>query len=155
MQNCLRGMICTQGSKQTSGVGPCPAGYFCPHRNMTGIVCPPRYFCPERGNIEPTICPKGTFNMNFGQKNCTTCSLGKICPISGLLVPLLCPPGYVCNNEGLVTPHNLCRIGNICLGEVKSGLTGSERSCMMTNKVNTDQAPCSGNVYFPDNSTEI
>lgn len=68
---CGPGMICHQGSILTSGVGDCPSGYFCPNRNNTGIPCPPRHYCPGRGNIEPIKCPKGTFNMHFGQKNCT------------------------------------------------------------------------------------
>jgi hypothetical protein len=139
-----------------NGVGACPSGYFCPHRNTTHIMCPPRFFCPERANIEPRPCPKGTFNAHFGQKNCTVCSLGKICPMEGLLLPLPCPPGYVCNKEGLVTPDNLCRMGNICLGNVKSGLKQSERACFIANSVSEDPTDtCNGRLYSPENSTVV
>lgn len=63
---CLPGMVCHQGSTLTVGSGECPAGYYCPHRNHTGIECPTRHYCPGRGNIEPLPCPKGTFNMWTG-----------------------------------------------------------------------------------------
>jgi hypothetical protein len=94
--------------------------------------------------------------MHYGQKNCTVCSLGKICPLEGMLVPLLCPPGYVCNKEGLITPDNLCRMGNICLGQVKSGLMQSERACFISNQVSDNPKDlCKGVLYSSQNSTVV
>ena len=62
---CLAGTICHQGASTVDGSGECPAGFFCPHRNHTGISCPPRHYCPGRGNLEPIKCAKGTFNAYF------------------------------------------------------------------------------------------
>ena len=126
---CGPGMICHQGSLLTSGVGDCPSGYFCPNRNHTGIPCPPRHYCPGRGNITPMKCPQGTFNMHFGQKNCTDCTLSRHCPAEGLLLPTRCPPGYICNSEGISTPDQVCKIGNICHRDVSTGIRSDERSC--------------------------
>jgi hypothetical protein len=151
---CLRGFICPQGSTLTNGNGACPSGYYCPHRNSTNVICPLRHYCPDRANIEPTPCPKGTYNMWFGQKNCTICPLGRVCPLTGMLVPLPCPPGYICNKEGLVTPDNLCRIGSICLGNVKSGLKQSERACYINNNVSAVSL-CEGTVYDISNNTDL
>jgi hypothetical protein len=118
---CKRGMVCFEGSKDSGGVGPCPAGFFCPRPNITGIPCPPRHYCPDRGNTYPIKCPKGTFNFHFGAKNCTLCTLGRICPIEGLNMPLQCPAGFACNKEGLILPETLCRAGSICTGGVMTG----------------------------------
>ncbi len=129
---CKRGSVCQEGSKDAVGVGPCPSGYYCPRPNITGIPCPPRHYCPERGNTYPIRCPRGTFNMHFGQKNCTKCTLGRICPIEGLGMPLLCPPGFVCNKEGLIFPETLCKTGHICLGGVMTGTENKKRSCFIS-----------------------
>jgi hypothetical protein len=101
---CTHGAVCSEGAAEVGGLGPCPAGSFCPTPRHSGISCPPRHYCPGRGNVAPTKCPRGTFNMHFGQQNCTTCTLGRICPVEGLFLPLLCPPGYACNQEGLTFP---------------------------------------------------
>lgn len=63
---CKRGMICEEGSYDSGGYGLCPAGFYCPRPNITGIPCPPRHYCPERGNTFPIKCPRGTFNFLFG-----------------------------------------------------------------------------------------
>jgi hypothetical protein len=122
-------MVCHEGEVLQGGTGECPTGRFCPHQNHTGILCPPRHYCPSRGNIKPIRCPKGTFNMHFGQSNCTACTIGKICPMEAMLVPEPCPPGYICNDQRLVTPELVCRPGHICLGGVESGTRIMERSC--------------------------
>ena len=122
---CSQGMVCHQGSLLTNGIGECPSGYFCPNRNHTGLPCPPRHYCPGRGNKEPIKCPTGSFNMHYGQTNCTMCTLSRHCPTEGLLIPLRCPPGYICNTEGISRPNEACRIGMICLGDVSSGLKQS------------------------------
>ena len=144
---CGQGMICHQGSELTSGVGECPSGFYCPHRNHTGIVCPPRHFCPGRGNILPQKCPKGTFNMHYGQKNCTACTLSFHCPTEGLFLPIPCPPGYVCNSQGIVTPEQICPIGYICLGGVSTGLDKNAKSCAIIETVGTD-FPCNDGVVY-------
>ena len=131
----------------TDGVGECPAGHFCPNRNHTGIPCPPRHYCPGRGNLNPIKCPKGTYNMHFGQKNCTQCNLGTHCPAEGLYLPIECPPGYMCNRESIDYPNVACRIGMICEGGVSTGLTRKERSCEILETVGTFY-PCNwGNIY--------
>ena len=140
-------MVCHQGSDMTHGVGECPSGYFCPNRNHTGIPCPPRHYCPGRGNIMPLRRPKGTFNMHFGQKNCTECTMSMHCPSEGLLLPLRCPPGYMCNREQIVFPNEACRIGMICLGDVGTGLKRTERSCEVLETVGTDY-PCNEGVIY-------
>jgi hypothetical protein len=63
---CALGMVCSEGSAQLGGEGPCPSGHFCPTPRHTGIPCPPRNYCPKRGNSLPIKCPRGTFNMHFG-----------------------------------------------------------------------------------------
>ena len=128
-------MLCYEGAQDVGGVGSCPSGYYCPFLNSTGIICPPRHYCPDRGNTIPIMCPKGTFNMHYGQKNCTNCTLGRYCPIEGLFLPILCPPGYVCNKEGLILPDNLCKAGHICLGGVMSATAVKSRSCYMTFRI--------------------
>jgi len=126
---CPLGMVCSEGAAEHEGVGPCPAGHFCPTPRHSGIPCPPRHYCPRRGNVLPIRCPRGTFNMHYGQQNCTMCPLGFICPVEGLFLPLTCPPGYACNQEELIFPENLCKIGHICLGGVMSGTLSANRSC--------------------------
>lgn len=130
---CKRGMVCEEGSYDAGGYGPCPAGFYCPRPNITGIPCPPRHYCPERGNTFPIKCPRGTFNFLFGQRNCTLCTLGRICPVEGLSMPLYCPPGFVCNKEGLIYPETLCRVGHICLGGVMTGTDNKKRSCYISS----------------------
>lgn len=126
---CTQGMVCGEGSGDVGGLGPCPSGHFCPTPRHAGIPCPPRHFCSGRGNVVPTKCPRGTFNMHYGQQNCTICPLGRICPTDGLFLPILCPPGYACNQEGLSLPVNLCKIGHVCLRGVQSGTLAANRSC--------------------------
>lgn len=139
---CTQGMVCNEGSQEIGGIGPCPAGHFCPTPRHSGVPCPPRHYCSGRANVVPTKCPRGTFNMHFGQHNCTVCPLGRICPVEGLFLPELCPPGYACNQEGLVYPQNLCKIGHICLGGVMSGTLSSNRSCSILKTIGGyDQCP--------------
>jgi hypothetical protein len=64
--NCLRGMVCNEGTILQGGTGECPSGYFCPHTEHSGVLCPPRHYCPGRGNTAPIKCNKGTYNMYFG-----------------------------------------------------------------------------------------
>jgi hypothetical protein len=144
---CGPGMVCHEGSILTSGVGDCPSGYFCPNRNHTGIPCPPRHYCPGRGNIEPIKCPKGTFNLHFGQMNCTTCTLSRHCPSEGLLSPIRCPPGYMCSTEGIVTPSQLCKIGTICLGDISTAIKKGDRSCTIVETVGTE-FPCDYGIVY-------
>ena len=66
---CTQGMVCNEGSQEIGGIGPCPAGHFCPTPRHSGIPCPPRHYCSGRANVVPTKCPRGTFNMHFGQHN--------------------------------------------------------------------------------------
>jgi hypothetical protein len=141
---CKRGMVCEEGSYNAAGYGPCPSGFYCPRPNITGIPCPPRHYCPERGNTFPIKCPRGTFNFLFGQRNCTTCTLGRICPIEGLNMPLYCPPGFVCNKEGLIYPETLCRVGHICLGSVMTGTDNKKRSCFMASTLSA----CPNGKYY-------
>jgi hypothetical protein len=126
---CIHGMVCSEGSAEISGDGPCPAGHYCPTPRHSGIVCPSRHYCPGRGNSMPILCRPGTFNMHVGQHNCTRCPLGHICPTQGLFLPLRCPAGYACNSEGLQHAVNICKIGHICLGGVISGTRMTDRSC--------------------------
>ena len=56
---CTLGFFCNLASINTFGVGPCPAGHYCPSMFHHGIVCPPRHYCMARGNIIPLICTKG------------------------------------------------------------------------------------------------
>jgi hypothetical protein len=126
---CPHGLVCAEGSPEAGGLGECPAGFYCPTPRHSGIPCPPRHYCPGRGNAAPQLCPQGTFNMHFGQQNCTSCTLGRVCPVPGLFLPMLCPAGYACNQEGLTYPVNLCKIGHVCLGGVMSGTLAAERAC--------------------------
>jgi len=64
---CKQGFVCYEGSETVLGVGPCPAGYYCPIPGSSGIICPPRHYCPGRGSVQPIPCPAGSFNMHFGQ----------------------------------------------------------------------------------------
>ena len=64
---CSHGSVCSEGSAAVGGLGPCPAGAFCPTPRHSGVPCPPRHYCPGRGNPAPIKCPRGTFNMHIGQ----------------------------------------------------------------------------------------
>jgi len=132
---CTHGAACGEGSADAGGLGPCPAGSYCPTPRHSGIPCPPRHYCPGRGNPAPLKCPRGTFNMHSGQQNCTACPLGRICPVEGLFLPVLCPPGYACNQEQLSLPINLCKIGHVCLGGVMSGTLAANRSCTILKTI--------------------
>ena len=53
----------------------------------------------------------------------------------------------MCNSEGLVIPVQVCKIGMICLGDVSTGLTKQERSCMILETVGT-LYPCKHGVIY-------
>ena len=144
---CGLGVACAEGSATAGGLGPCPAGSFCPTPRHSGVPCPPRHYCPGRGHAAPLKCPRGTFNMHFGQQNCTACPLGRVCPVEGLFLPMLCPPGYACNQERLAFPVNLCKIGHVCRGGVMSGTLAANRSCEILKTIGGyDQ--CDGGVAY-------
>jgi len=47
-------------------------------------------------------------------------------------------------------------MGNICLGNAKSGLKQSERACFIANQVSEDPSDgCKGRLYSPENSTAV
>ena len=139
---CKQGHVCPEGSESEQGLGACPSGYYCPLPSSLPIKCPPRHYCPKRGNVQPLPCPKGTFNLFYGQRNCTECTIGSICPLEGLLLPLICPPGYVCNEESLVTPITLCRPGHFCLEGRTSGILFNNRSCSPIHSFVADEFVC-------------
>lgn len=70
-------------------------------------VCPQGYYCPE-GTSWPVICPAGTYNLNYGEKDttgCISCIDGYYCPTT--LGRTACDAGTVCptgqDNQASVT----------------------------------------------------
>jgi hypothetical protein len=62
-------------------------------------------------------------------------------------MPIKCPPGYICNDEGLTIPINVCRIGHICFEEVASGLLQKERACQQLIIID-DKILCDSKIYY-------
>jgi hypothetical protein len=62
-------------------------------------------------------------------------------------MPIKCPPGYICNDESLIIPVNVCRIGHICFGEVTSGLLQKERSCQELIVID-DKVLCESKIFY-------
>ena len=111
-QPCFESMYCPEGSAQPSGIGSCPAGYYCPF--ATKIACPVGTYCPRDGHWDPMPCPPGTFNGMVGIKHCTDCPSGYICPGFGRIQPAICPAGYACTKQSLYTPNVRCPGGFYC-----------------------------------------
>ena len=150
---CKRGFVCPRGSGEATGIGACPTGFYCPTSSHAGIPCPPRYYCPNYGTVTPLICPAGTFNAEFGQRNCSKCPMGYICPISGMLTPMKCPRGYICNKEGLVHADEVCTGGYICTGGVKSGSV--DKLCSIIRNLDTVKTDCEYGVIVTGSDVDI
>jgi hypothetical protein len=62
-------------------------------------------------------------------------------------MPIECPAGYICNDEALIIPTNVCRIGHICRKEVMSGLLSIERSCQLLVTID-EEVICDSRIFY-------
>ena len=74
--SCPPGYYC-EGSTSTAPTGLCEAGYICPGgaSNPRQQRAPKGHFAAE-GAAKATPCPKGSFNPNEAQAECTLCLAG-------------------------------------------------------------------------------
>ncbi|XP_026190235.1 uncharacterized protein LOC113146601 [Cyclospora cayetanensis] len=100
---CPPGYYC-EGSTSTAPTGLCEAGFICPKgaSNPRQKLAPKGHYS-EEGAGAATPCPRGTFNPNEGQAQCTLCVAGFYCPDTGAETMLQCPAGYYCE-EGSEEP---------------------------------------------------
>ena len=149
-QPCYQGYYCPPGSASPFGAGAAPLGRYSPAPLYPGVLCPSRHFCgPSTGNIEPTVCPAGTYNPLSGQHNCTLSPEGSIAPAPMLAAPILAQCGYVANRKGVssLSVDDLCPAGTVC----GQGTASAIEPKICTELSKSDPSLCDasiGQVYY-------
>ena len=116
---CVEGTYCDARIPPSSvSSRVCSKGHFC--RFGKKYPCPVASYCPANNLFDPLPCPKGTFNFQIGQIECSKCPIGYHCPMLGLADPAICPPGYVCSKVGLENPNVRCPAGFYCQNGTKT-----------------------------------
>eukprot|EP00818_Percolomonas_sp_WS_P004596 CAMPEP_0117442160 /NCGR_PEP_ID=MMETSP0759-20121206/4007_1 /TAXON_ID=63605 /ORGANISM="Percolomonas cosmopolitus, Strain WS" /LENGTH=2451 /DNA_ID=CAMNT_0005234037 /DNA_START=450 /DNA_END=7804 /DNA_ORIENTATION=- len=106
---CVAGTWSSGGPAETSDsvCSACPAGTASSIEGATSSsvcqICPAGYYAPT-GSAQCLICPKGSFSLNPGSWNCTSCPVGTTTPSDGTTsadVCTSCPAGTFTSPGGL------------------------------------------------------
>lgn len=131
----IAGFYCgNHGLEEPSG--PCDAGYYCPGgqnvSNPSDYSCTPGHYCPT-GSSKQIDCASGTYQDQFTQGSCKTCTEGFYCDgliqndtfcSHGVQNPSPCPAGSYCPAGTKFGKEYLCPNGTF--GNVTHLKTDSE-----------------------------
>ena len=120
-QRCPSGFYQDEANKDACNV--CPLGFFCDNRirvvSLNTSVCPPGYYCPLGTKyFLDNPCPPGTYgNVSglYAAEQCVSCDAGYLCPEEGLTYPTqLCTIGYFCRQKANSSSPRQGDDANIC-----------------------------------------
>ena len=61
-QWCVEGSYCGRATESPQGIGPCPAGFYCPKGSAVPRPCWKGHECSRTGTPYPTMCQRGTYS---------------------------------------------------------------------------------------------
>jgi hypothetical protein len=126
----ILGFYCISGSNTSTPMHTTPLSSM--NISTIGSICPPGHYCPE-GSIQPTPCPKGTFNGKVGADQISEC--------------ISCPAGHYCEGMGNAAPTGLCLDGYYCVGGSYLPTQNETEPGHYSIKGATNQTECSPGTY--------
>lgn len=147
--SCTPGQYCS-GNGNFVPSGFCLPGFYCNSSatTPTQFQAAPGYFSGAGASTQ-SPCAIGTFNLLFGQVNCTTCLAGYYCPNQTMTTYTICPAGNYCPSGSSVAIP--CPVGTYSSQQGNKGLSDcascSAGSYCSTSGLIAPTALCNAGYY--------